>query len=150
MRTGGALAVGVDLEGMVLNREASLLCNLGLAIFDLGVEKLLHVAALQTDQMVMMGSLVEFKHGLAAFEMMTDQQAGLFKLGQYPVDGGQTDVHAFLLKTAVDFFSTQMAGGAGFEQSQYSETGKGGFESDVLEILGGAHIASQGGEIGLL
>ncbi len=130
---------------MFLDREAPLLGNLGLAVFDLGVKELFHVSTLQTDQMVMMGSLVEFKHGLAAFEMMTDQQAGLFKLGQHPVDGGQTDVHAFLLKTAVDFFRTQMAGVAGFKQGQHPEAGKGGFQSDVLEILGGAHIASRGG-----
>ncbi len=135
---------------MVLNRETPLLCNLGLAIFDLGVKKLLHMATLQTDQMVMVGSLVKFKYGLATFKMMTDQQAGLFKLGQHPVDGGQTDIHAFLLKPAVDFFRAQMTGGAGFEQGQYPETGKGGFQSDVLEILGGAHVASQGGRIGSL
>ena len=45
-------AVDVEMQGMVVNRKAAFLGNALLAFFDLGIEKLLHLAALQADEVI--------------------------------------------------------------------------------------------------
>jgi hypothetical protein len=65
-----------------------------LALFDLGVIKLFHLAAVQAHQVVMVLAFVEFINRFAAFELAAAEQTGLLKLGQHPVDRGQADVEA--------------------------------------------------------
>ena len=50
----GLEALDVEVEGVFAHAEAALGGDLVLALFDLGVEELLHPAALQAHQMVMM------------------------------------------------------------------------------------------------
>jgi dihydroxyacetone kinase DhaKLM complex PTS-EIIA-like component DhaM len=89
-------AVGVDLQRVVVDREAAFLGDAVLAFLDFGVEEFLDLAALQADQMVVVVALVEFEHRLVAVEMMADQQSGLLELGEHAINRGQPDILAFV------------------------------------------------------
>ena len=95
MRARFARAAGVEAERVVGDFETLGLGNGLLAQFDFGVIKLFHPATVQTDQMVVVLSLIEFVNRFTAFEMVAVQDAGLLELRQYPVHGRQTNVGAF-------------------------------------------------------
>ncbi len=134
--------MGINLQGMFVDDEPPLLGHGRLTVFNLGVEKLFDMAAIQAYEMVVMGSAVEFENCLATFEMVAHQQPGLFELGEHAVNRGETDVDAIVLQAFVDIFRPKVARGAAFKQRQHFESRKGGFETDVLEILGYAHTTS--------
>ena len=92
MRTLALGALRIQIERVVLNREAAFLGNGVLALFDFGIDEFLDLAALQADQMIVMGAFVQFENRLAGFEVVTLQQARLLELGQHPIDGGETDI----------------------------------------------------------
>ena len=51
-------AVGVEVEGVLVNLEAAIFGDLDLALLDLGIVELFHLAALQADQMVVVPAFV--------------------------------------------------------------------------------------------
>ncbi len=133
------LAQTVQVHGMGFDDEAVFFCNSILAFFDLGIEKLLDLATFDAYQMVVMTALVQLEHGFAGFEVMTDQQAGLFELSQHAVDSCKANVEVFGNEQTVDVFSRHVALFRGFEQIENFQTGGSGFEADVLKIAGFAH-----------
>ena len=60
-----------------------------LALLNLGIVKLLNLAAIQAHQMVVVLAFIELIHRLAGFKIAAVQQAGLLKLCQHAVHGGQ-------------------------------------------------------------
>ena len=64
-----------------------------LAFFDFRIGKFHHPAAIGADQVIMVITIVQFKHGFAAIELTAQQNAGLFKLGQNAIDSRQANVH---------------------------------------------------------
>jgi hypothetical protein len=105
----GLEALDVEVEGVFAHREAALGGDLVLALLDLGVEEFLHPAALQAHQVVVVVAFVELEDGLARFEVMALEEAGLFELGEDPIDGGQADIHVFGDQEAIDVFGGEMA-----------------------------------------
>ena len=77
---------------MVLNDLALGLGNSLLALLDLGVEELFHLAAGGADEVIVVLAFVQFVNGLAALEVAAAQNAGLLKLRQHAVHRGQADV----------------------------------------------------------
>src|SRR6188474_2043765 len=98
--------------------EAALLRDVALALLDLGVVELLDAAALQADQVVVVAALVELEDRLAGLEMLARQQPGLLELRENPVDGCESNVHAFGDQRLVDVFCRQVANLARLEQLQ--------------------------------
>ena len=88
MRAIGLGAIRVQMQRVLGDGEAALLCDLVLAFFDLGVVELLDPSALHADKMIVMAARVEFEHGAARLEMMALQQAGVID--------AKTDVKATL------------------------------------------------------
>jgi len=119
---------------VIANDKPPLLGNAGLTFFDFPVIKLFDLAALQTDQMVVMVAMIEFEYGLVAVEVMTDQQARLLELGQHTVDRGKADVLALVRKQSIHFLGSHMALVALLEQIENFQTWQRGFETDALEI----------------
>jgi hypothetical protein len=138
----GLEALDVEVEGVFAHREAALGGDLVLALLDLGVEEFLHPAALQAHQVVVVVAFVELEDGLARFEVMALEEAGLFELGEDPIDGGQADIHVFGDQEAIDVFGGEMAILDLLEQVEDLEPREGCLEADTLEILG---IAGHGG-----
>lgn len=121
---------------MFANRESMLLGNFLLPLFDLGIVELLDAATIETDQMVVVGALVEFEDRLARLKMVALQQARLFELGQHPVDRGQPDVEAVSQQMAIHIFGRDMARGTLIlqlvKQVENLQPWVGGLEADAL------------------
>jgi hypothetical protein len=100
---------------MFMNGKAAFFRGFFLAFFDLFIAKLFYTPTLQADDMIVMPALIQFEHRLIAFEVMPDQQAGLFKLGQHAVYGRQTDILAAVKQYAVNIFRGKMSAVAVFE-----------------------------------
>ena len=92
------------------------------------------MTALYADQVIVMIALVELEDGLAAFEVMADEQPGLFELRQHTIDRGQSDVGAFLQQRLVNIFRRHVTHGALFEEFQYAQPGQRRLEAYRLEI----------------
>ena len=90
--------------------------------------------------MVVVVTLVQFKHGLAGLEVMADQQTGLFELGQDAVNRRQPDLHAVIEQQLVDILRRQVALVAALEQVEDLEPGQGCLEPDALQILRRLHL----------
>lgn len=107
---------------MLGQRKALFLGNRTLPILDLGVKKFLDLTAVQTDEMIVVISFVELEHRLAGFKMASQQNPGLFKLGEHPVDGRQPNVDRVAEQGTVDVFGRQMAAGRPMEDVQHLQT----------------------------
>ena len=139
MRTLQRGAVGIQAQGVVGDGKALGFGDCVLAFFNFGVVELLNLAAIQAYQMVMVLPGVEFIDRLAALKMAAAQDAGLFKLGQYPVDRRQADIGAFFQQHAVDILSRQVALRIFLEDFQYLQPRQGGLESGAFEFFNIGH-----------
>lgn len=137
-----ALAMGINLQGMIMDGKAALLCDRRLPVFDVSVKEFFNMSAIKADQMIVMGSSVELEYRLSSFKMVAHQQAGLFELGQYPINRGQANINTIILQAFVNIFGAPVAAGAVFKKSQHFESRQRGFKADILKILGYAHRAS--------
>ena len=118
-----------------------------LALLDFGVVKLFHLAAVQADNVVVVLALVEFVDRLAAFKLAARQDAGLFKLGEYTVDGGQAHIRALLQQDAVHVFRRHMALATALENFEDFQAGNGGFEPSAFEFVDVGHgVIFKGGQ----
>ncbi len=80
---------------MLDDGEAAFPGNLGLSTLNFRIVEFLDTTALQTNQVVMVLTVLELEHGLARFEMVPLQQAGLLELGEHAIDGSQTYIGMF-------------------------------------------------------
>lgn len=127
--------IHIQRQGVILHRKASFLGDLFLAFFDDRIMKLFHPTALQTDQMVVMFPLIEFINGLGGLEMAPGQQTGMLKLGQYPINGGQTNLFTFGKQSLVNLFGTHMLARIRNKQTQHLHPWSRRFETYIFEIL---------------
>ncbi len=124
---------------MLGQRKALFLGNRTLPILDPGVKKFLDLTTVQTDQMIVVISLVELENRLAGFKMASQQNPGLFKLGEHPVDRGQPNVDRVAEQGTVDVFGRQMTAGRPMEDVQHLQTWCRDLQSGGFEILGAWH-----------
>jgi hypothetical protein len=112
--------------------------DLFLQHFDGFVLKFFYSATLGADHVVVMFAPVEFEYGVAAFEVVALNQACGFELGQYPVDGGQTDFLALGNEASVDLFGRKMAFSRfpSFEDFEDLDTRQGDLETRVSYVFG--------------
>lgn len=132
-------AIGVDMQRMVVNSETAFGGSFFLARLDGRIKELLNPAALQTHYMVMVLALVEFKHRLAALEVVPHQQSGLLELGQHTVNRGQPHIVSACQQSFVYILRTQMVLVALLKQAQYLKPRQGRFQSGILEMIGRGH-----------
>ncbi len=99
--------------------ETPLLGNALLTFFNFIVKKLFHQSAIQAHQMVMVRAFIELEDSLARLEMVATQQAGLLELGEYPVNGCQTDIEVFGQQKLVHVLGRQVAHGAALKDLKY-------------------------------
>jgi len=128
--------VRVQIKRVILDSESALLGDELLALFDFSIAEFFHPAALQADQVVVVFALVELKHGLARFKIVTLQQTRLLELRQRAIDGRQADVLVVLDQLAVDIFGSEVLLPGILEQFQDFEPRMRGLETDVFEVAG--------------
>ena len=130
---------------MFADGEAVLGGDLVLALLDLGIVELFDAAAIHTDQMVVMRTLVEFEDRLAGLKMMALQQARLLELGQYPIHRCQADIEAVGNQMAIHVLGGDVPWRSVVlqlvEQVEDLEARVGGLEADALEVVGMGHEA---------
>jgi len=93
---------------MIGKLESLLSGNPALPILDLGIAELLHPAAVQADQVIVMGSLVQFKDRLTRLKMAARENPSLLKLGQDAIHGGQANIDGFSQQRPIDIFGRQV------------------------------------------
>lgn len=77
---------------MLADIEPPFLGNLDLALFNFRVVKFFNPGTLQANQVVVVSSLIELEHCLAAFKVVAGKQPGLLELREHPVYRRQTDI----------------------------------------------------------
>lgn len=124
---------------MVRNGKTFGLCDRLLTTLNFSVVELFHFAAIQTYQVVVVLSFIEFEHRFSTFKMATAQDAGLLKLRKHPIDGCQTDIRVLLQQNTENVFGRQVALGATLKHLQYFQAGYGGLESGTFQFVNIGH-----------
>ena len=75
----------------MINQLVSMLCcNFPLALLDHGIVELHDITRGHADHVVVVLATGQFEHRMPGLEIVTNHQAGAFKLGENTIDGGQT------------------------------------------------------------
>ena len=139
-------AISIDGERVIGNLEALGQRNVVLPLLNLGVVKLLHLAAVQTHQMIMVLPLIDLVDGLARLKVAAIQQAGLFKLRQYPVDRGQANVGTFLEQHPKDIFSRHVSLFTDLKNLQNFQSRQRRLETGTFQFFNVTHGFSRGSQ----
>jgi hypothetical protein len=135
MRAGIAGAVGVQAQGMVGNHKTLGQGHVVLTLFNLGVIKLFHFAAVKAHHVVMMLAFVELIHGLATFKVIATEQASLLKLRQDAVDRRQANVSVVVEQLLVHILGGHVPLCALLKDFQNLLTGHGGLQASAFEFV---------------
>lgn len=141
VRALGFSALSVEIKGVILDGKAPLFGDRVLPLLDFRVVKFFNTAAVDTDQMVVVLAVIDFKNGLPGLKKVTFEQACLLELGEYAIHGRQADIHVFGNKHAINVFSRHVAKGAFLEKLKNFQARKSGFQAHILETLGVAHLS---------
>ena len=109
--------------------------DLFLTLFDGVIHELFDAAAVKTDDMIVMRSLVELEHGHAVFKMMARHQAGGLELREHAVHGREADVLVRLDQALVDALSRHMTSRAALENLENLEPRTRDFEAGLAQIF---------------
>src|SRR5271154_2925847 len=120
---------------MLLDAKPESLRNRRLARFDGGIDELFDPAAVHTNNMIVVRTLIELKNGHAVLKMMTADETGGLKLRQHPVDGGQPDVLVGFDQSPVQLLGRQVPRAAGLEDFQNLQSRQGDLKSSLAQIL---------------
>lgn len=140
-----AHTVPVERERVLGKPESALVGDLPLTILDRRIEKLLDATAVQADQMIVMGSLIELENRLAGLEMATRENAGLFELGQHPINRCKTDIKVFGKKCTIDILGCQVATAGTMKDVEHLEPRGCHLEACRLEVTHAGHATYDSG-----
>lgn len=124
---------------MLDDGEAAFPGNLGLSTLNFRIVEFLDTTALQTNQVVVVLTVLELKHSLARLEMVPLQQASLLELGEHAIDGSQTYIGMFSQQLTINILGGKMACRRLAEQVKDGHARGSGLEADVLEFGGIGH-----------
>src|SRR5476649_1705704 len=92
-------------------------------------------SALQTHDVIVVRTLVQFEHRHAVFEMMSRDEARRFELSEHAIHGRKADVFVRLKEAAVDVFRRQMPRAAALENLQDLQPRQRDLEANLAKIL---------------
>src|SRR6185436_14729816 len=116
------------------DRETALLCNLVLALLDLGIVELLDAAALEAHEMVVVPALVELVDRLAAFEVVAREKPGLLELREHAVHRREPDVGMLFEEPSIHVLGREMPLLAVLEEVEHLEARRRHLETGALEF----------------
>lgn len=125
----------INDQRVIFNAKAMFCGNGSLPIFDQRIEKFHDLSAFDANKMIVMVSAVEFEHRLSAFEMATAHQTYAFELGQYAINGRQSDLFVVIDEFPINILGTQMPLVAAFENPQNFDSGRSHLESGLFDLL---------------
>lgn len=106
-----------------------------LTCFDVFVIKLDHLATADANHVVVVVTVVEFKHRLVGIKAGATQDASIHKLNKDAVNGSQANPRLGGIEFNKHLLSRQVFVGTVFKKRQNLKSGKGGLESHALELL---------------
>lgn len=89
---------------MIRQFEISLLCDACLKFLDHFIVKLFDLAAMDTDQMVMVFAAIQFEDGIPPLEVVSNDESSGLKLSEYPVHGRKANFFTFADQCLEDIF----------------------------------------------
>ena len=110
---------------MIGKLESLLSGNPALPILDLGIAELLHPAAVQADQVIVMGSFVELKDCLTRLKMTARENSSLFELGQNAIHGSQANIDSLSQQRPIDIFGREVPCACPMKNIQDLQPGRG-------------------------
>jgi hypothetical protein len=84
------------------------LCDIALPLLDDLIVKFDDLAALQTDNMIVVATLIQFKDGLSSFEVVALDKTRQLELSQNPVDRGKANLLAGTQQVLVNILGCHM------------------------------------------
>jgi hypothetical protein len=131
--------MGVQAQCMIGNDKALGMGYGLLARLDFGVIKLFYTTAVQAHHVVVVLAFIELVHGFATFKVVAAQDAGLFKLGQHTVNGGQANVCVVVEQVTKHVFSRHVTHRTTLKHFQDFQARQSGFEAVVFKFVDLAH-----------
>jgi hypothetical protein len=101
--------------------EAALLGHRTLPRFDGLIKELLHVTAVNTHDVIVVRTGVQFEYSEAAVEMMPADKSGGFELREHPIDRGEAEVLMLIAQAPMNLFRRQVSRLRAFEDFQYPQ-----------------------------
>ena len=101
-------AVTVKVQAVVGQTNAMTCGNFALTQFDGIITEFDHFAAIQANKVIVVVLLGQFENRLAAFEIMTGNNARVIELVQHTIHGCQPNLFTHVDKTFVEVFRTDM------------------------------------------
>jgi hypothetical protein len=94
---------------MVANGKPESLSHLVLPLLNTGIDELFDPAAVQTHDVVMVSSLVEFEDRHPILEVMTGNESGGLELRKNAIHGSEPDILIRIQEGAIDVFGREVA-----------------------------------------
>jgi len=129
---------------VILDLELQLGGDSSLPLFDSGVHELFDLAAVKTDDMVVMLALVELEHRGGALEVMPRDQPGRLELRQHPIDGRKPDVLVRLEQVLINVLRAHVARRRGAEDFEDLEPRQRYLEPRLAQVAGFHVLHSRG------
>lgn len=128
--TGGA--VTVQIEAVVGQANVVDLGDVPLTLLDHLVGELDHLAAVETDQVVVVLLGRQLEHRLAPFEVVTGDDTGIIKLVKNTIDGSETNLFTLIDQPFVQIFRTGVLAVRLLQDFQDFDTGQGDLEPGLF------------------
>ena len=127
----------IQYEIVIDDIKPALLSQNTLPFFNFLVEKLYHLTRFHTDHVIVVIPPGHFKNRMPTLKIMPDDKACGLKLGQYTVNGRQTDIFTRLQQGLIDIFSTEMAASITglFQQLKDFYAGQRHFQPGFTQLL---------------
>jgi hypothetical protein len=120
---------------MVVDVETQALGDGRLTVFNAAVHEFFDPAAVNTDDVVMVGAMVQLENSHAVFEMMASDEARGFKLREHAIDRGKADVFVAAQELPVDVLRRQVAGVAALQNLQDFEARQRDLQASFAQVL---------------
>src|SRR5271165_5963652 len=103
--------MAVQNERVIADLESQSLRHRLLPLLDASVDELLHMAAVDADDVIVVRALVQLEHRHAALEMVAGNESGGLELGEDAIHRRQADVLIRYQKLLVDVLGAHVPGG---------------------------------------
>ena len=131
-----ALAAAVQDHRVILDLELQLRGDGALPVLDARVHELFDLAAVKTDDMVVVLALVQLEHRGRTLEVMARDEAGRLELRQHPVHGCKANVLVRLEQMLINVFRAHVARRRGAENLQNLEPRQRDLEPRLAKVAG--------------
>lgn len=134
--------MAVNHEGVVVDLEAEFVGHGSLTLLDLRIDELLDVAAIDTENVIVVGPGIQLEDCHAVFEMVSRHEPRSLELRQHAIHRRQADVLAQIDEPPVDVLGRHMAIDRRFENVEDFDAWRGDLETRLAKIVA-FHVAAR-------